>query len=102
MRLVVELLPLLLLAVPVAYLVWTARSRRARRRGRWQVTTRALREGGHAIELTCPGEPTQLVRQVPADLPSEQLGDEMAEGLAEAEARAATLNSVRAMTRRSR
>ncbi len=71
---------------------------RERRRGaalpdRWAPRTRALEEGGHVIELVRRGEPAQPVRRVPGDLDSDRLGDELAEGMSEAEARAATLNA---------
>ncbi len=71
------------------------RRRRELERARWEPRARALEEGGHVVEIVCPGEPAQTVRRIPADLDWEALGTELAEGMAEAEARAATLNSVR-------
>ena len=84
----------------VAWAVLTAawllrRRRRALAEARWEPRSRALREGGHVVELVCAGEPPQIVWRIPADLDWDALGTELAEGMAEAEARAATLNSVR-------
>ena len=82
-------------------LVWTALSVayvvRQRRRfaatARWEARTRALEGGGHVVELYRPGQPVQEVRRISGDLNWEQLGEELAEGMSEAEARAATLNA---------
>ncbi|HYM58327.1 MAG TPA: hypothetical protein VES79_10235 [Solirubrobacteraceae bacterium] len=81
-------------------LVWLVRRRRAALPDRWEPRTRALREGGHVVELVCRGEPTQRVQRVPGDLDWEQLGTQLAEAMAEAEARAATLNGARPPSRR--
>ena len=45
------------------------------------------------VELYKTGEPPQEVTRIAGDLGWEQLGEELAEGMAEAEARAATLNA---------
>jgi len=76
--------------------VWLMRRRRRElERARWVPRARALDEGGHVIEIVCPGEPAQTVRRIPGDLDWDALGTELAEGMTEAEARAAALNSVR-------
>lgn len=80
------------LALSVAYVV--RRRRAALKAARWEAHARALPEGGHVIELTKPGEPAQTVRRIRGDLDWDALGTELAEGMAEAEARAATLNSL--------
>jgi hypothetical protein len=84
--------------------VWTALSvawlLRQRRRlaatARWAARTRALEGGGHVVEIVCVGQPAQEVRRIPPDLDWDTLGTELAEGMSEAEARAATLNGARA------
>lgn len=81
-------------------LAWVLRQRRAALPDRWEPRTRALREGGHVVELVCRGEPAQVVRRIPGDLDWEQLGTHLAEAMAEAEARAATLNGARPLSRR--
>jgi hypothetical protein len=76
---------------------WLVRERRrAVASARWEPRTRALEGGGHVVELVRPGEPAQEVRRVPGDLDWDELGTQLAEGMSEAEARAATLNGVRA------
>ena len=80
------------LALSLAYVL--RRRRAAARDARWEPRTRALPEGGHVIEIVRPGEPAQTVRRIPGDLDWDALGTELAEGMAEAEARAATLNSL--------
>jgi hypothetical protein len=98
----VALLDLLLLFLVVwlgLSLAWVLRQRRAAQPDRWEPRTRALREGGHVVELVCRGEPTQQVRRIPGDLDWEQLGTQLAEAMAEAEARAATLNGARPLSR---
>jgi hypothetical protein len=80
------------LALSVAFVV--RRRRAALEDARWEPHARALPEGGHVIELVKPGEPSQTVRRIPGDLDWDALGTELAEGMAEAEARAATLNSL--------
>jgi len=93
--LLVDLLILFILAwlaLSVAYVV--RRRRAALQEARWAAHARALPEGGHVIELVKPGEPSQTVRRISGDLDWDALGTELAEGMAEAEARAATLNSV--------
>jgi hypothetical protein len=86
---------LLLLLVVAMFFVVRAYLRRSAPPRRWLVRQRALREGGFVIELVCPGEHPQEVRRLPPGLPSEALGDELAEAVSEAEARAATLNAMR-------
>jgi hypothetical protein len=81
-------------ALSVAWLV--RQRRRLAASARWEARTRALEGGGHVVEIVCPGEPAQEVRRVPADLDWDTLGTELAEGMSEAEARAATLNGFRA------
>ncbi len=76
--------------------VWVVRQRREPSLpDRWESRTRALPEGGHLVELVCRGEPTQPVRRLPGDLEADRLGDELAEAMSEAEARAAALNGAR-------
>lgn len=97
------LLDLLLLVIVVwlaLSLAWVLRQRRDALPDRWEPRTRALREGGHVVELVCRGEPAQEVRKIAGDLDWDQLGTQLAEAMAEAEARAATLNGARALTRR--
>ena len=79
------------IALSVAWLV--RERRRLAETGRWEPRTRALDEGGHVVELVRPGEPAQTVRTIPGDLGWEELGTELAEGMSEAEAQAATLNA---------
>jgi hypothetical protein len=94
--LLVDLLILFVVAWLALSLAWVLRRRRrAAQDARWEPHARALPEGGHVIEIVCPGEPAQTVKRIPGDLDWDALGTEFAAGLAEAEARAATLNSVR-------
>jgi hypothetical protein len=86
---------LLLVLIVIGFFVVRAYLRRAAPPQRWRVQQRALAEGGFIVEIVCPGEPAQQVRRLPAGLPSEALGDELAEAVSEAEARAATLNAMR-------
>jgi hypothetical protein len=80
----------------VLSVAWLVRERRrAVADAHWEARTRALEGGGHVVELVCAGEPTQEVRRIPADLDWDALGSELAEGMSEAEARAATLNGAR-------
>ena len=79
------------MALSVAYLI--RQRRRAAEETRWEARTRALEGGGHVVELYRPGQPVQEVRRISGDLNWEQLGEELAEGMSEAEARAATLNA---------
>ncbi len=73
---------------------WLVRQRRRLNEDtRWQARTRALKGGGHVVELVRPGEPVQQVKRIGGDLGWEQLGEELADAMAEAEARAATLNA---------
>jgi hypothetical protein len=93
--LLVDLLILFVLAWLALSLAYVVRRRRAAlKEARWEPRARALPEGGHVIELVKPGEPAQTVRRVAGDLDWDALGTELAEGMAEAEARAATLNSL--------
>ncbi len=93
--LLVDLLILFVVAWIALSVAWVVRRRRAALRdARWEARARALPEGGHVIELVRPGEPTQTVRRISGDLDWDALGTELADGMAEAEARAATLNSL--------
>ena len=67
--------------------------RRQIRTARWEPRTRALEGGGHVVELYRPGQPVQEVKRIPGDLDWDELGTELAEGMSEAEMRAATLNA---------
>jgi hypothetical protein len=82
------------MALSVAWLV--RQRRRLAATARWMAQTRALEGGGHVVEIVCVGQPAQEVRRIPADLDWDTLGTELAEGMSEAEARAATLNGARA------
>jgi hypothetical protein len=91
--LLVDLLIVFVLAWLALSLAYVIRRRRAvLKDARWEPHARALPEGGHVIELVKPGEPSQTVRRISGDLDWDALGTELAEGMAEAEARAATLN----------
>ena len=79
------------IALSVAWLI--RERRRIAETARWEARTRALEGGGHVVELYRPGQPVQEVKRIPGDLGWEQLGEELAEGMSEAEARAATLNA---------
>jgi hypothetical protein len=79
------------MALSVGYLV--RQRRREEQTGRWEARTRALEGGGHVVELYRPGQPVQAVRRISGDLDWDELGTALAEGMAEAEARAATLNA---------
>jgi hypothetical protein len=79
------------MALSVAYVI--RERRRLAENARWEARTRALEGGGHVVELVCPGQPAQEVKRIPGDLGWEELGSELAEGMSEAEARAATLNA---------
>jgi len=81
------------IALSVAWLM--RERRRAALAARWEPRTRALEGGGHVVELVCPGQAPQEVRRIPGDLDWDALGTELAEGMSEAEARAATLNGAR-------
>ncbi len=81
----------------VLSVVWLARQRRqVAANARWEPRTRALEGGGHVVEIVRAGEPAQEVRRLSAELDWDTLGTELAEGMSEAEARAATLNAARA------
>jgi hypothetical protein len=82
------------LALSVAWLV--RQRRRLAASARWEARTRALDGGGHVVEIVRVGEPVQEVKRIPADVDWDTLGTELAEGMSEAEARAATLNGARA------
>jgi len=79
------------LALSVAYLV--RQRTKVDANARWEARTRALEGGGHVVELVRPGEPVQEVTRIRGDLGWEELGSELADGMSEAEARAATLNA---------
>ena len=85
---------LIWLALSVAWLV--RQRRRLEATARWQARTRALDGGGHVVEIVRMGEPAQEVKRIPGDLDWDALGTELAQGMSEAEARAATLNGARA------
>jgi hypothetical protein len=82
------------IALSVGWLI--RQRRRLAAAAHWEARTRALEGGGHVVEIVCFGEPAQEVRRIPADLDWDTLGTELAEGMSEAEARAATLNGFRA------
>ncbi len=79
------------MALSVAYVI--RQQRRSAENARWQARTRALEGGGHVVELYRPGQPVQEVRRISGELDWDDLGTALAEGMAEAEARAATLNA---------
>jgi hypothetical protein len=79
------------MALSVGYLI--RQRRRYEQTARWEARTRALEGGGHVVELYRPGQPVQEVRRISGELDWDELGTELAEGMAEAEARAATLNA---------
>jgi hypothetical protein len=95
-----DLLLVLLVVWLAISLAWVLRQRRYALPDRWEPRTRALREGGHVVELVCRGQPTQGVQKIAGDLDWEQLGTQLAEAMSEAEARAATLNGARPLSRR--
>ena len=82
------------LALSIAWLV--RQRRRVVATARWEARTRALDGGGHVVEIVRVGEPAQEVKRIPGDLDWDALGTELAQGMSEAEARAATLNGARA------
>jgi len=85
------LFALVWMALSVAWLI--RQRRRTGATARWEARTRALEGGGHVVEIVRPGEPVQEVKRIPGDLGWEELGSELADGMSEAEARAATLNA---------
>jgi len=88
-----DLLILFAVAWIALSLAWLVRQRRRlAAEARWEPRTRGLDGGGHVVELVRAGEPAQEVKRIPADLDWDALGTELAEGMSEAEARAATLN----------
>ena len=93
MALLLDLLILFAVVWIVLSLAYVIRTRRRLAEdARWEARTRALKGGGHVVEIVRPGEPAQEVRRIAGDVGWEQLGEELAEGMSEAEARAATLN----------
>ena len=78
-------------ALSVAYVI--RQRRHAAEHSHWEPRTRALEGGGHVVELYHPSQPAQEVKRIPGDVGWEQLSEELADGMAEAEARAATLNA---------
>jgi hypothetical protein len=82
------------MALSVGYVV--RQRMRATQTARWEPRTRALEGGGHVVELYRPGQPVQEVRRISGDLDWDELGTELAEGMSEAEARAAMLNATAA------
>ena len=92
-----NLLFIFLLVWVVLSVVWLVRQRRRLvASARWEARTRALDGGGHVVEIVCAGEPAQEVKRIPGDVDWDTLGTELAQGMSEAEARAATLNAARA------
>jgi hypothetical protein len=85
---------LIWIALSIAWLV--RQRRRLAATARWEARTRALDGGGHVVEIVRAGEPAQEVKRIPGDLDWDALGTELAQGMSEAEARAATLNGARA------
>ena len=93
----INLLFIFLLVWIALSVVWLVRQRRRlAATARWEARTRALDGGGHIVEIVRAGEPAQEVKRIPGDLDWDTLGTELAEGMSEAEARAATLNGARA------
>ena len=93
----INLLFIFLLVWIVLSVAWLVRQRRRLvANARWEARTRALDGGGHVVELVCAGEPRQEVKRIPGDVDWDTLGTELALGMSEAEARAATLNGARA------
>jgi hypothetical protein len=82
------------IALSVAWLI--RQRRRLAETARWEPRTRALDGGGHVVEIVCAGQPVQEVKRIPGDVDWDTLGTELAQGISEAEARAATLNGARA------
>ena len=92
-----NLLFIFLLVWVVLSVAWLVRQRRRLvASARWEARTRALDGGGHVVELVCAGEPAQEVKRIAGDVDWDTLGTELAQGMSEAEARAATLNAARA------
>ena len=100
MRLLFFLL-LVVLVVLLVLLVLDWRRGRELQRGSWRSVTRSLEQGGFVVRLECPGEHPQVVEQIPGELPSDELGSRLADAQAEADARAAELNVMRRLERRS-
>jgi hypothetical protein len=93
----INLLFIFVLVWLVLSVAWLVRQRRRlAASARWEARTRALDGGGHVVEIVRVGEPVQEVKRIPADVDWDTLGTELAEGMSEAEARAATLNGARA------
>ena len=93
----INLLFIFVLVWLVLSVAWLVRQRRRlAASARWEARTRALDGGGHVVEIVRAGEPVQEVKRIPADVDWDTLGTELAEGMSEAEARAATLNGARA------
>ena len=92
----INLLFIFLLVWIALSVVWLVRQRRRlAATARWEARTRALDGGGHVVELVCLGQPAQEVKRISGDVDWEELGTELAQGMSEAEARAATLNAAR-------
>jgi hypothetical protein len=100
--LVLDLILLFIVAWLALSLAWVLRQRRREAPVEWTPRMRALKEGGHVIELVRRGEPTQEVRRISGELGWDELGTEIAEGMAGAEARAATLNGAGGVARSRR
>ena len=93
----INLLFIFVLVWLVLSVAWLVRQRRRlAASARWEARTRALDGGGHVVEIVRTGEPVQEVKRIPADVDWDTLGTELAEGMSEAEARAAMLNGARA------
>lgn len=78
-------------ALSVAYVV--RQRRRSAEYHRWEARTRALEGGGHVVELVHPSQPAQEVTRIPGNVGWEELSEALADGMSEAEARAAALNA---------
>lgn len=88
-----EVVPFLLLSIPVFFAVREWRIRRRSQSAPWRADTHSLPEGGFAVELRRAGEPSQTVARIPSGLSYDEFSQRLAEAQAEADATAAALNS---------
>lgn len=88
-----EVVPFLLLSVPIIFFAREWRNRRRSRSAPWHTDTHSLPEGGFAVELRRPGEPSQVIARIPSGLPYDEFSQRLADAQAEADATAAALNS---------
>ena len=88
-----EVVPFLLLSVPLFFFAREWRIRRRSRSAPWRSDTHSLPEGGFAVELRRAGEPSQTVAKIPSGLPYDEFSQRLADAQAEADAQAAALNS---------